>query len=612
VLIRRQRYYPEGGSLGGAAAKAAAAVWLSAFAGALSGTDPATAVRLFEPTGHWRDLVIFSWNLTTAEGAEQVRDMLLATAARSRARDFVLDGDARERDGVIEAVFRFQTEHASGRGLFRLRDGRCWTLLTAMAGLHAHPEAVGRRRPVGVRHGVQAGRRSWAQARAERQRTFGEAQQPYCLIVGSGQGGLALAARLGRLDVPTLVIDRHPRPGDAWRRRYKSLCLHDPVWYDHLPYLPFPPNWPVFSPKDKLAEWLTHYAQVMDLDVWGSSPCRRARYDEAAGTWEVHVERDGHDVLLRPKQLVLATGMSGLPAVPDIPGAASFEGDLHHSSVHPGPERYAGKRCVVLGANNSAHDICAALWEHGADVTMIQRSSTLVVRSETQMNVVLSPLYSEQALQAGFDHEAADFYLASMPYGMLPTVHKPLWDRVRQQDREYYRALEAVGFQLDFGDDGTGLHLKYLRRGSGYYIDVGASALVAAGEIKLRSRVGIASIGRRSVTLTDGAVLPADLIVYATGYGSMSGWAAELISPEVAERVGRVWGLGSGTTADPGPWEGELRNMWKPTRQPALWFQGGNLQQARNYSRYLAFQIKARQLGLPTPVHALAEVHHRG
>jgi putative flavoprotein involved in K+ transport len=610
VLRCPRRHYPEGGSLGAVAANAAAVGWLRAFAAALAGTDPACAVRLFEPDGYWRDLVIFSWNLTTAEGHEQLRDTLLATAARTRARDFVLDGDARARDdGVIEAVFRFRTEHAGGRGLFRLRDGRCWTLLTAMAGLHAHPETVGRRRPQGVHHGAW---RAAAQARAERPGVFGETAQPYCLIVGSGQGGLALAARLKQLAVPTLVIDRHPRPGDAWRRRYKSLCLHDPVWYDHLPYLPFPPTWPVFSPKDKLADWLAHYAQVMDLDVWGNSPCRRARHDAATGTWEVHVERDGRDVLLRPTHLVLATGMSGVPAMPDIPGAASFEGDLHHSSAHPGPDHYAGKRCVVLGANNSAHDICAALWEHGADVTMIQRSSTLVVRSETQMNVVLSPLYSEQSAQAGFDHEAADFYLAATPFGILPTVHKPLWDRIRRQDAEYYRALEAVGFQLDFGDDDSGLHLKYLRRGSGYYIDVGASALVASGRIKLRSRVGIASIGRRSVTLTDGAVLPADLIVYATGYGSMSGWAAELISPEVAERVGRVWGLGSGTTGDPGPWEGELRNMWKPTHQPGLWFQGGNLQQARNYSRYLAFQIKARQLGLATPVHALAEVYHQG
>ena len=151
--------------------------------------------------------------------------------------------------------------------------------------------------------------------------------------------------------------------------------------------------------------------------------------------------------------------------------------------------------------------------------------------------------------------------------------------------------------------------MKYLRRGSGYYIDVGACELVADGSIKL-AHGDVAEIRERSVVLGDGTELPADLIVYATGYGSMNGWAARLISPEVADRVGKCWGLGSDTTKDPGPFEGELRNMWKPTRQPNLWFHGGNLHQSRHYSLYLALQLKARFEGIATPVHALAEVHH--
>ena len=114
------------------------------------------------------------------------------------------------------------------------------------------------------------------------------------------------------------------------------------------------------------------------------------------------------------------------------------------------------------------------------------------------------------------------------------------------------------------------------------------------------------------MVLADGTELPADLVVYATGYGSMNGWAAELISQEVADKVGKVWGLGSETAKDPGPWEGEERNMWKPTQQQALWFQGGNLHQSRYYSLYLALQLKARQVGLDTPVYGLQETHHTG
>jgi hypothetical protein len=82
---------------------------------------------------------------------------------------------------------------------------------------------------------------------------------------------IALGARLRRLNVPAIIIEKNERPGDSWRKRYKSLCLHDPVWYDHLPYLPFPEHWPVFSSKDKIADWLEMYTRVMELNYWGST-----------------------------------------------------------------------------------------------------------------------------------------------------------------------------------------------------------------------------------------------------------------------------------------------------------------------------------------------------
>jgi len=75
--------------------------------------------------------------------------------------------------------------------------------------------------------------------------------------------------------------------------------------------------------------------------------------------------------------------------------------------------------------------------------------------------------------------------------------------------------------------------------------------------------------------------------------------------------VGKVWGLGSNTRGDPGPWEGELRNMWKPTQQEAFWIHGGNLHLSRHYSQFLAMQLKARMENIPTPVYAMAPVHHR-
>ena len=134
---------------------------------------------------------------------------------------------------------------------------------------------------------------------------------------------------------------------------------------------------------------------------------------------------------------------------------------------------------------------------------------------------------------------------------------------------------------------------------------MGASELIADGRIALKPGAVIDHLTEDAVVLRDGTALPADLVVYATGYGSMTGWAAALISPEVADAVGPCWGLGSDTLKDPGPWEGELRNMWKPTRQTHLWFHGGNLAQSRHYSLYLGLQLKARYEGLATPVYGM-------
>ena len=589
----------------------AASTWFADFQSALERHDIDAAMALFDADSYWRDLVAFTWNICTQEGPDAIRAMLQSRLADVKPTAFAVEGQATEAGGVIDAWFTFETAVARGRGQLRLKDGKAWTLLTTMTELKGFEERKGAHRIKGAEHGVHPGRKTWLEEREHELATLGISEQPYVVIVGGGQGGIALGARLRKLGVSAIIIEKLAKPGDSWRKRYKSLCLHDPVWYDHLPYLPFPDDWPVFAPKDKLGDWLEMYTKVMELNFWGSTTAKKARFDEATQTWEVIVERDGQDITLRPKELVFALGVSGYPNVPKFAGAETFQGEQQHSSRHPGPEAYRGKKCVVIGSNNSAHDICAALWEHGADVTMVQRSSTHIAPSESLMELALGGLYSDSAVKSGVTTNMADLIFASIPYKIMAPMQVPVYDEMKKRDADLYARLENAGFMLDFGVDGSGLFMKYLRRGSGYYIDVGASELVANGSIKLKSRVDVERIKPHSVVLSDGTELPADLIVYATGYGSMNGWLADLISPDVADQVGKVWGLGSDTPKDPGPWEGELRNMWKPTQVPHLWFHGGNLHQSRHYSEFLALQLKARQEGLSTPVYKLAPSHHK-
>ena len=583
--------------------------WLADFEAALAVRDIDRAVQKFATDSFWRDLVAFTWNIKTIEGRDEIADMLHARLASTDPSGFTTRETPTQDGDVTSAFIEFETAGGRGVGHLRLKGDQAWTLLTALQELKGHEERKGTTRVLGAVHGNDPDPRSWAEKRAEEDASLGHNVQPYVIVVGGGQGGIALGARLRQLGVPAIVLDKHERPGDQWRKRYKSLCLHDPVWYDHLPYLPFPQNWPVFSPKDKIGDWLEFYTRVMEVPYWSETTCLSASFDAAAGRWTVEVDRDGERLTLHPAHLVLATGMSGKPNVPTLPGQDAFRGDQHHSSAHPGPDRYVGKRAVVVGSNNSAHDICKALYENGVDVTMVQRSSTHIVKSDTLMDIGLGDLYSERAVAAGMTTEKADLTFASLPYRIMHDFQIPLYNAMRERDKEFYDRLTAAGFELDWGDDDSGLFMKYLRRGSGYYIDVGACDLVADGRIKL-AHGQVDRLTEDSVVLADGTELPADLVVYATGYGSMNGWAADLIGQEVADKVGKVWGLGSDTTNDPGPWESELRNMWKPTQQPNLWFHGGNLMQSRHYSLYLALQLKARMENLPTPVYYLEPTQH--
>ena len=310
---------------------------------ALVAQDADAVADLFLETGFWRDLAAFTWNIRTCEGREEIRAMAAEQLAAIKPESLHLDPaeEVAESGDVTEGWLRFETATGRGVGYLRMKDGRIWTLLTTLHELKGHEEPRGLRRPMGAEHGHDPDRKTWKEKREAETARLGYEEQPYVLIIGGGQGGIALGARLRQLNVPTIIVDRHARPGDQWRSRYKSLCLHDPVWYDHLPYIPFPDNWPVFAPKDKVGDWLEMYTRVMELNYWSSTTAKSAQWDEARKEWTVTVDRDGEEVVLRPKQLVLATGMSGKPNVPTVLGQDIFRGEQHHSSGHPGPDAYA-------------------------------------------------------------------------------------------------------------------------------------------------------------------------------------------------------------------------------------------------------------------------------
>ncbi len=531
---------------------ASSQAWLAKFAELTNVGDEHAISGLFHDDSYWRDYLPFGETLQTIEGLGAIGAFGAAKGPLAAFSDPEVEDDA-------DGFFRFQTRDGPGRGHLRLEDSRCRTLFTMLENLVA-PSL--------------------------------ESDTPFVLVVGGGQGGLALGAHLSDLEVPYLIIDKHPKIGDQWRSRYDSLVLHDPVWYDHMPFKPFPDGWPVFTSKDQMGDWLEAYADDLDLNCWTNTALVSARRTQTG--WTAAVEKDGSKITLEPTHLVMALGLSGFPNVPTFEGQDIFEGPQMHSSAYKQGADFKGKSVVVVGANNSAHDIASDLVARGGHPTLLQRSSSLVVRQSDYCERILGPLYSAEAVAKGVTTDKADILQASMPLRMMERSHRKIWECIRADQEDYYARLSSVGFALDFAEDGTGLGMKYRRTASGYYIDVGAAEMVMDGRIAVRSGHGISRLSERAIHLEDGSNLEADAIIYATGYGGMTDWVAKLIDQKTADLIGPCWGYGSGTKGDPGPWVGELRNMWVPTAQKGLWFMGGNLSQARFYSRLLALQLAKR------------------
>jgi len=566
---------------------AAVQEWLTRFERALSQGDDAALHDLFHAESYWRDILALTWNIGTVSGSGAVAEAL-AAARVMKPSGFALDRvrtppRATTRAGTqsTEAFFKFETSIGRCNGVLRLVADRAWTLMTSLDEIKGHEERTGKRRPTGQSHSRDFRGPNWRDQRSAA--TAYADRDPDVLVVGGGQAGLSIAARLKQLDVDALIVDREARIGDNWRNRYHALTLHNQVQVNHLPYMNFPPNWPTYIPKDKLAGWFEAYVEAMELNYWTGTELLSGSYDETVQRWSVTLCRDGVARTMRPRHIVMATGVSGIPNLPEIPMLKDFRGQVLHSNQYRDGEDWHGRRAIVIGTGNSGHDIAQDLYASGATVTLVQRSPTLIVNIEPSAQLAYT-LYDE-----GPPLDDCDLLAASMPTSLVRKSHQALTEQGRKLDKPLLDRLEQRGFKFDWGEDGTGWQFKYLTRGGGYYFNVGCSDLVADGKIALTQFSGIERFVAGGARLNNGETIAADLIVLATGYKGQEHLVRKLFGAAIAARVGPIWGFGGGQ---------ELRNMYARTPQPGLWFIAGSLAQCRIYSKYLALQIKAIEQGL--------------
>jgi cation diffusion facilitator CzcD-associated flavoprotein CzcO len=576
--------------------------WLSQFESALAKPDGPLLKTLFHPDSYWRDVLALSWKLQTINGAEAILRGLKARAGSAAPTGFRIDPDraaprrvTRAGTSAIEAIFKFETAQGRGSGILRLipdaSDGnrpKAWTLLTALEELKGFEEPLGTARPRGEAYSRDFRGPNWLDLRKAAAEYADH--DPAVVVIGGGHSGLSIAARLKQLQVDTLIVDRELRIGDNWRNRYHALTLHNQVQVNHLPYMPFPPNWPTYIPKDKLANWLEAYVESMELNFWTGTEFAGGTYDDEQERWTVTLRRaDGSMREMHPRHVVMATGVSGIPNLPDIPGLKNFAGTILHSSQYTDGEDWKGKDALVIGTGNSGHDIAQDLHSSGAHVTLVQRSSTLITSIEPSAQLVYAP-YNEGTLDDN------DLIATSMPLPLAKKSHRLMTDLSRELDKDLLDGLRRKGFKLDHGEGGTGWQFKYLTRGGGYYFNVGCSDLIISGEIGLAQFSDIEGFVPQGARMRDGKTIAADLIVLATGYKRQEELVRKLFGNAVAERIGPIWGFGD---------DQEMRNMFTRTAQPGLWLIAGGIAQCRINSKYLALQIKGCEVGLlPLVAHA--------
>ncbi|MBV7482129.1 FAD-dependent oxidoreductase [Bordetella sp. BOR01] len=566
--------------------------WLRAFEQALQACDREALLSLFADECYWRDMLAFTWNITPHEDRKSIVDGLIKYQPKVNARNFsVAEGRTPPRqvrrtgNEVIEAIFSFETDVARCHGVLRLpvqSADRAWVFSSSTTELKGHEEPIFGRRPTGAAYSRNFGAGNWSDMRATEQAY--EGREPTVLIIGGGQAGVTLGARLRLLGVDALIVEKTPQAGQVWANRYHSLALHNEVAINHFPYIPFPPNWPKYLPKDMLAGFIGFYAWAMECNVWGNTRFLNGDYDEEQGVWNATVRlNDGTERTLHPKHLVFANGIAGGKKIPALPGLSDFKGEVLHTEDYYSGGGYKGKRVLVLGTGTSGHDCAQDLHGHGARVKLIQRGSTTVV------SVAAAGFNNAVHYQENIPIEDADLIGTAPTFRLLQRGYQLNVKRMKEHDKELLEGLRSRGFKVDFGPDEAGHQMKLRSRHGGYYLNCGCSELIVSGDIGLLQWENAQRFVAEGLLMNDGHVEKADLLIAATGYHSQEEVVRQLLGEEIARKTGPIWGVGQ---------DGELQNMFGPTPQQGLWFLGGGLSQNRVYSHFVAIQIKARELGL--------------
>ncbi|KAM3414448.1 hypothetical protein BST61_g9613 [Cercospora zeina] len=595
------------------------------FSSALESQNVEALVSLIHPKGYWKDVELLTWDIRALQGHDAIRSLLtdrlqptgitnvrlsprISPTLETIGPDLAflllhLEFDFAHGTGV--AVARLTPSASTTGSREQLADVRSWRIYSIGTSIHSvrgwDAESGDKvRYGQGKYHDPHGLDRTYPELR-QAEINCENGFEPTVVIIGAGQNGVFMAARCRALGIPHLVIEKEDRAGYSWASRYATLSLHGPTFTNQFPYVSYPSWFPTFLPAKQLADWIQSYASIMNLNIWTNSVAdgHGAIYDDASRTWTLQVTRaDGSCRVLHPRHLIITTGLSGtLPNIPQVPGIDRFVehgGKVVHSSRHRTTPDWKGKKCIVVGAATSAHDMAYELTEHGCEVTMIQRSATHVMTVEKS---VLATMKAKEKFgkpgEIPLDLADQTQYLKQtypIEYELLPRGQRV----TREIDRDLIEALRDVGYRTHDGYHDGGAYSMFPFDQGGFYYDNGACKLITDRVIKL-VHSEIDYFTETGVVYKDGSAQAADAVVFATGYMNTKGAIDAFMGEKMAKKCNERWEKGNAFFLGP---EGESVVNCCPLPQKGLYAMFHQFAFARFHSARLALRIKAEELGI--------------
>lgn len=533
----------------------------------------------------WRDILVFTSTFRTFCGSSRIvaawRELL--EAQKGSNFKLVTDSSSTVRAGRtswIQAAFSFECCAKSvrtGSGTLRIvPDGTgSWKIWTISTILEQIPEFGD------VDFLLPQAELSSAVNGTNNHLNGGEANPYDAIVVGAGMAGLSMCGRLQALGISYIALESYTEIGGNWTERYESVKLHTSRASGQMP---FETTWaaeeyPYFLSGKQLAEGYQRHVKKYGLNVQTSSRVEKASWHEQDRLWTVTVRSKKGPESMTARHLVLAIGAGGsVPKLPALSGRKEFQGEVLHSVDYRTASSWKGRNGVIIGTANTAHDIAEDMLAAGLNsVTMVQRNATPVMPISYYRHA-LDGVYNDEIPTEKSDR----MWLSATPAPITRLLILQLMTHLASQDSDYFDALDRVGFRNERVCDLS--HILFERRG-GHYLDIGTSAKVAQGLIKMKSDSSLTGFSQHGLNFSDGSTLDADIVVFATGFeGNVRVMAAKLLDGDVIDKMDDSFHFDA---------EGELIGVWKPMEQPNVWYAGGDIGQARFFSRFLALEIKA-------------------